>query len=83
MGYEIYRDPRTNPKAGDAVRGVWRNPKIHIGPAATLTVQARLGDLVATSSTGGSEIRWQLLSTWCQEDGWLSGWEVLHVAKDL
>jgi len=77
---EQARDPRTDPQMGDQVRGKWSKDRWHIGPAATLTVEARIGDLVATSSTGDDEIRWQKLNTWCETNVWIVSWEVIHAA---
>lgn len=72
--------PLNDPRPGDKLRCVWSR-NVHQGPAATLTVEARIGELIATSSTGDSEIRWQKLDTWCQPNVWIREWEVLHVAE--
>jgi len=74
------RDPMKDPQPGDKVRCLWALPQVHQGPAAIMTVEARIGDLVATSSTGDGEIRWQKLDKWCELNVWVKGWEVLHVA---
>ena len=78
------RDPTRNPKSGDVVRGVRRNPGIHIGQLATITVQAVAGNLVGSTSTGtgDKQVLWQRLEDWCQLDAWISHWEVLHHAGD-
>lgn len=75
------RDPTKDPHVGDVVRGVAANPQVHRGKFAEITVQAIVGNLIATSSTGDNEIRWQIRERWCATDNWLSHWEVLHVAE--
>ena len=75
------RDPRFNPKVGDIVRGIWGSPGVHRGTSATLVVEAVCGNLVASSSDGGPDIRWQTINTWCQPDAWIIDWEILHIAE--
>lgn len=78
------RDPRVDPKAGDVVRGVAAQPTFHVGKFAILTVQAVVGNLVATTSDAAacSEIRWQTKQSWCETNAWIGSWEVLFVAPE-
>ncbi len=76
------RDVLTDPQAGDVVQGVWHSPRVHRGVPALITVQARIGNLVATSSDGDKQILWIRLEDFCKPDGWIAQYHVIHTAKN-
>lgn len=76
------RDPRKDPKAGDVVLpfgntgGKWGEVLYH-----PLTVEARIGSLIAFTEAGHpSKVVWLLITDWCKAFDPITGWEVIHAA---
>lgn len=78
---------RVSPLVGDQVQGEWDSARVHFGPMPVITVQARVGNLVATSSNGDApkhEIRWQTIEQWAHMltpgvDVWVKEYRVISV----
>ena len=79
----MQRDPRVEPMVGDIVLPIGKPfdacGEIRYHP---LTVQARLGNLVAFTEDGSpNKVVWLLLSSWCEVFDPITEWKVIHATK--
>ena len=71
------RNPIRDPRVGDRVRPIAKNPWLKRDALPVETVEAICGNLIATRRIGGQDILWQLMSEWCKTDTLVKKWVVV------
>lgn len=77
------RDVMKDPRVGDQIRGVWRQPSLHVGNCPLLEVMAVVGNLIALMSSQTQPILWIPKESWPPPvDGWILGYIVIRQVED-